>query len=69
VDDDGAANTSFWVATTPETDYPRLEENVTVDVAVLGGGMTGLTAAYLLKSEGKTVALVEAKYAARSALW
>ena len=61
MNDDGAANASLWVATTPDTDYPRLEENVIVDVAVLGGGITGLTAAYLLKNEGKTVALVEAK--------
>jgi glycine/D-amino acid oxidase-like deaminating enzyme/nitrite reductase/ring-hydroxylating ferredoxin subunit len=61
VNDDSAVNASLWVATTPETDYPRLEEDVSVDVAVLGGGITGLTAAYLLKNEGKTVALAEAK--------
>jgi glycine/D-amino acid oxidase-like deaminating enzyme/nitrite reductase/ring-hydroxylating ferredoxin subunit len=61
VDEDGAVNPSLWVATTPKTDYPQLEEDVTVDVAVLGGGITGLTAAYLLKNEGKTVALVEAQ--------
>jgi glycine/D-amino acid oxidase-like deaminating enzyme/nitrite reductase/ring-hydroxylating ferredoxin subunit len=29
------------------------------DVVVVGGGMTGITAAYLLKKAGKTVALVE----------
>ena len=61
VNDDSAVNASLWVATTLETDYPRLEEDVSVDVAVLGGGITGLTAAYLLKSEGKTVALIEGK--------
>jgi hypothetical protein len=33
VDEDRAVNPSFWVATTPETHYPRLEEDVTVDVA------------------------------------
>jgi len=32
---------------------------VAVDVAVIGGGITGLTAAYLLKTAGKTVALAE----------
>jgi len=60
VKDDGSLNASLWVATTPETDYPRLEGDVRVDVSVLGGGITGLTTAHLLKSEGKTVALVEA---------
>ena len=61
VADAADVNVSLWVATTPETDYPRLEEDLAVDVAVLGGGITGLTAAYLLKQAGKTVALVEAK--------
>ena len=56
-----AANPSFWVGTTPETDFPRLDGDVTVDVAVLGGGITGITAAHLLKRAGKTVALVEMK--------
>ena len=54
------ANPSLWVATTPDTDYPRLEGDISVDVAVVGGGITGITAAHLLKREGKTVALVEA---------
>ncbi len=34
---------------------------MSVDVAVLGGGITGITAAQLLKREGKSVALLEAK--------
>jgi 2-polyprenyl-6-methoxyphenol hydroxylase-like FAD-dependent oxidoreductase len=32
-----------------------------VDVAVLGGGITGLTAAVLLKRFGKRVAVIEAR--------
>ncbi|MDQ3920248.1 MAG: FAD-dependent oxidoreductase [Acidobacteriota bacterium] len=51
---------SLWIATTPETDYPRLPEDLTVDVAVLGGGITGIATAYLLKQSGATVAVVEA---------
>lgn len=34
-------------------------ENLTVDVIVIGGGITGLTAGYLLKEAGFTVALLE----------
>ena len=52
---------SFWVDTTPQTNYPPMPGNTSVDVAVLGGGITGLTAAVLLKRLGKTVAVIEAQ--------
>lgn len=39
--------------------FPQLDRNVSVDVAVIGGGIAGVTAAYLLKQAGATVALVE----------
>ena len=58
---------SYWVETTPETSYPPLEEGLRVDVAVIGGGITGITAALFLKQEGKTVALLEAKRIVRGA--
>lgn len=31
---------SLWLATTPETHYPTLSGDLSVDVAVLGGGIT-----------------------------
>jgi glycine/D-amino acid oxidase-like deaminating enzyme/nitrite reductase/ring-hydroxylating ferredoxin subunit len=52
---------SLWIESTPETDYPPLGEAVDVDVAVLGAGITGVTAATLLKREGRTVALIDSK--------
>jgi glycine/D-amino acid oxidase-like deaminating enzyme/nitrite reductase/ring-hydroxylating ferredoxin subunit len=54
-------NPSLWIATSAETNFPSLESELRVDVAVLGGGITGITAAHLLKREGKSVALLEAK--------
>lgn len=39
---------------------PAAEGDATVDVAVLGGGITGIATAYLLKQAGATVAVVEA---------
>jgi glycine/D-amino acid oxidase-like deaminating enzyme/nitrite reductase/ring-hydroxylating ferredoxin subunit len=39
--------------------YPKLMNDVTCDVAVIGGGITGLTAAYLLKKAGKRVCVLE----------
>jgi glycine/D-amino acid oxidase-like deaminating enzyme/nitrite reductase/ring-hydroxylating ferredoxin subunit len=50
---------SFWLGTKPDVRFAPLAGDVTVDVAVLGGGITGVTTALLLKQAGKTVALVE----------
>jgi glycine/D-amino acid oxidase-like deaminating enzyme/nitrite reductase/ring-hydroxylating ferredoxin subunit len=58
---------SIWVATTPETDYPALSTDVEVEVAVVGAGIAGVTAAVLLKRAGKRVALLDAKRIVRGA--
>jgi glycine/D-amino acid oxidase-like deaminating enzyme/nitrite reductase/ring-hydroxylating ferredoxin subunit len=39
--------------------FSRLERNLTVDVVVIGGGITGLTAAYLLTHDGRRVAVLD----------
>jgi glycine/D-amino acid oxidase-like deaminating enzyme/nitrite reductase/ring-hydroxylating ferredoxin subunit len=50
--------TPYWeIGGAPE--FPPLLRNLSVDVAVIGGGLTGVTAAHLLKAAGLTVALVE----------
>jgi glycine/D-amino acid oxidase-like deaminating enzyme/nitrite reductase/ring-hydroxylating ferredoxin subunit len=51
---------SLWIATTPETNFPTLSGDLTVDVAIIGGGITGIATAYELKQAGATVAVVEA---------
>lgn len=51
---------SYWLDSTAETDYPVLSEDIRCDIAIIGGGMAGLTAAYLLKQEGVKVAVLEA---------
>lgn len=53
-------STSVWMDTQPMPDYSRLTENIEADVCVVGGGIAGLTTAYLLSKEGKSVALLEA---------
>ena len=53
-------NKSFWISSTPKTDYPTLVEDLRVDVAIIGGGMAGITSAYLLAEEGLKVAVLEA---------
>lgn len=52
---------SYWIDSTPETNYSEFVENVSVDVAIVGAGIIGLTAAYRLKQAGKTVAVIESK--------
>ena len=50
---------SLWLTGPEPARYPRLEGDIEVDVAVLGGGIAGLTAALALKRRGLTVAVVE----------
>jgi glycine/D-amino acid oxidase-like deaminating enzyme/nitrite reductase/ring-hydroxylating ferredoxin subunit len=51
--------TPYWSATAQIPEYPPLKGDLTVDVAVIGGGITGVTAAYLLRKAGASVALLE----------
>lgn len=39
--------------------YPQLTENISADVAIVGGGLTGILSAYFLSQAGKKVVLVE----------
>jgi len=50
---------SFWIETAPETSYPLMPGNLETDVAVVGGGIAGITVAVLLKQAGYTVAVIE----------
>lgn len=43
-----------------KTDYPALNEDIPVDVAIVGGGLVGITSAYLLTQAGLKVAVLEA---------
>src|SRR4051812_46656256 len=57
---------SYWNATAGEGPaFPALAGNFEVDVAIIGGGIVGVTAARLLKDRGQKVALVEARRGGR----
>jgi glycine/D-amino acid oxidase-like deaminating enzyme len=56
-----SADGSLWLDTAPPTDYPPLGRDQEFDIAVLGGGIAGLTIALLLKREGARVAVLEAR--------
>jgi glycine/D-amino acid oxidase-like deaminating enzyme/nitrite reductase/ring-hydroxylating ferredoxin subunit len=50
----------FWRESVKLLTFPKLEENTKADVGIVGGGIAGLTAAYLLSKAGKNVVLIEA---------
>ena len=53
-------STSVWMASATLPRFPALQANISTDVCVIGGGIGGLTTAYLLSREGKSVVLIEA---------
>ena len=54
--------TSLWKAISVRpNEYPELTTDIEVDVAIVGGGITGITAANQLISAGKKVVILEAE--------
>ena len=51
---------SYWMASVDFPEYEQLSGNLDVDVAIIGGGITGITSAFLLKQSGFKTAVLEA---------
>src|SRR5262245_12476350 len=49
----------YWFDSASMLRFPKLERDEEVDVLIVGGGISGLTAAYLLAAAGKTVGVIE----------
>jgi glycine/D-amino acid oxidase-like deaminating enzyme/nitrite reductase/ring-hydroxylating ferredoxin subunit len=52
-------NESVWLDTTQPDRFPSLAQDVGTDVCVIGAGIAGMTTAYLLAREGRSVVLVD----------
>ena len=50
---------SYWNQTQEERKYPKLTQDIGADVAIIGGGLTGIQTAYLLANRGLKVAVLE----------
>ena len=51
----------YWEATCSPPSFPELSGEFDVDVAIVGGGIVGVSTARMVKDEGMTVAIVEAR--------
>src|SRR5699024_4333202 len=50
---------SYWLENKNITAFPQLREEIHADVTIVGGGITGITAAYLLADKGLKIALLD----------
>ena len=57
--DDAQASTSVWMATADTPSQSRLKESIRTDVCIIGAGIAGLTTAYLLAREGRSVVVLD----------
>ena len=51
------------------TYFSKLEKNLELDVAIVGGGPSGIVAAYYLAKAGKKVALFDRKLSPGGGMW
>ena len=57
--DDAQQSTSVWMATAETPSEPRLQQDIRTDVCIVGAGIAGMTTAYLLSLEGRSVAVLD----------
>jgi glycine/D-amino acid oxidase-like deaminating enzyme/nitrite reductase/ring-hydroxylating ferredoxin subunit len=50
---------SPWMATSPHPEFPALTENAEADVCIVGAGIAGLTTAFLLAQQGRSVLVLD----------
>ncbi|HEX8853634.1 MAG TPA: FAD-dependent oxidoreductase, partial [Pyrinomonadaceae bacterium] len=56
---DSGRSTSVWMATAEVPAETPLTENTSADVCIVGAGIAGMTTAYLLAREGRSVVVLD----------
>jgi glycine/D-amino acid oxidase-like deaminating enzyme/nitrite reductase/ring-hydroxylating ferredoxin subunit len=56
------ANVSYWLDSVEPIKYQPLKENITTDVVVIGGGIAGITTAYMAAQKDFKVVVIEDGY-------
>jgi glycine/D-amino acid oxidase-like deaminating enzyme/nitrite reductase/ring-hydroxylating ferredoxin subunit len=59
MEDDAKQTVSVWMDTGPLVEESPLTEDARADVCIVGAGIAGMTTAYLLSKEGKTVIVLD----------
>jgi len=59
MNDDAQATRSVWMATANTPSQPQLRENIRTDVCIIGAGIAGMTTAFLLAKEGRSVVVLD----------
>ena len=50
---------SLWITDSRKTNYPKLSEDISADVCIIGGGIVGAITAYLLTQKGINTVVLE----------
>ena len=50
---------SYWIESTKELDFKKIDKNYIADVCIIGSGITGLTIGYYLSKQGLKVIILD----------
>lgn len=53
-------NESYWILSSDKNEYQSLDKDIDTECLIVGGGIAGLTTAYLLAQENKKVVVIDA---------
>lgn len=59
MNDHAGEHESIWMTTSTAPHFPPLNEDTIADVCIVGGGIAGISTAYMLSLEGKSVVLLD----------